>query len=114
MGDIVGLVEKAAEAIDEEEAQRMEEKLRTASFNFEDFLSQMRFIKKLGPLENLLGMLPGMGNVKDLPTDGKELKRAEAIVLSMTLPERRKPDILDGPPPPPDCRGERDERDGGQ
>jgi signal recognition particle subunit SRP54 len=95
MGDIVGLVEMAAEAIDEEEAQRMEEKLRTASFNFEDFLAQMRFIKKLGPLENLLGMLPGMSQVKDLPTDGKELKRAEAIVLSMTIPERRKPDLLD-------------------
>jgi signal recognition particle subunit SRP54 len=95
MGDIVGLVEKAAEAIDEEEAARMEEKLRTASFNFEDFLAQMRFIKKLGPLENLLGMLPGMSQVKDLPTDGKELKRAEAIVLSMTVRERRKPDLLD-------------------
>ena len=60
MGDIVGLVEKAAEAIDEEEARRMEEKMRTASFNFEDFLAQMRFIKKLGPLENILAMLPGM------------------------------------------------------
>ncbi len=95
MGDIVGLVEKAAEAIDEEEAKRMEEKMRTASFNFEDFLAQMQFIKKLGPLENLLGMLPGMGNVKDLPTDGKELKRAEAIVHSMTIQERRKPELLD-------------------
>ena len=95
MGDIVSLVEKAAEAIDEEEAQRMEEKLRTASFNFEDFLSQMRFIKKLGPLENIMAMLPGMGNVKDLPTDGKEMKRTEAIVLSMTVKERRKPDLLD-------------------
>ena len=95
MGDIVGLVEKAAEAIDEEEAKRMEEKLRTASFDFEDFLSQMRFIKKLGPLENILSMLPGMDKVKDLPTDGKELKRAEAIVLSMTVQERRKPDLLD-------------------
>ena len=95
MGDIVSLVEKAAEAIDEEEAQRMEEKLRTASFNFEDFLSQMRFIKKLGPLENIMAMLPGMGNVKDLPTDGKEMKRTEAIVLSMTVQERRKPDLLD-------------------
>ncbi len=95
MGDIVGLVEKAAEAIDEEEARRMEEKLRTASFNFEDFLVQMRFIKKLGPMENILAMLPGMSNVKDLPTDGKELKRAEAIVLSMTTKERRKPDLLD-------------------
>ena len=95
MGDIVGLVEKAAEAIDEEEARRMEEKLRTASFNFEDFLNQMRFIKKLGPMENILAMLPGMSNVKDLPTDGKEMGRAEAIVLSMTVQERRKPDILD-------------------
>ena len=95
MGDIVGLVEKAAEAIDEEDAKRMEEKLRTASFNFEDFLDQMRFIKKLGPLENIMAMLPGMGNVKDLPTDGKEMKRTEAIVLSMTVQERRKPDLLD-------------------
>ena len=95
MGDIVGLVEKAAEAIDEEEARRMEEKMRTASFNFEDFLTQMQFIKKLGPLENLFAMLPGLSNVKDLPTDGKELKRAEAIVHSMTLQERRKPDLLD-------------------
>ncbi len=95
MGDIVGLVEKAAEAIDEEEAKRMEEKLRTASFNFEDFLNQMRFIKKLGPMENILAMLPGMNNAKDLPTDGKELQRAEAIVLSMTVKERRKPDLLD-------------------
>ena len=95
MGDIVGLVEKAAEAIDEEEARRMEEKMRTATFNFEDFLAQMQFIKKLGPLENLLAMLPGLGNVKDLPTDGKEMKRAEAIVHSMTLKERRKPELLD-------------------
>ena len=95
MGDIVGLVEKAAEAIDEEDAKRMEEKLRTASFNFEDFLNQMRFMKKLGPLENILGMLPGMSQIKDLPTDGKELKRAEAIVLSMTVQERRKPELLD-------------------
>ena len=95
MGDIVGLVEKAAEAIDEEEAIKMEAKLRTASFDFEDFLTQMRFIKKLGPLENLFAMMPGMSNIKDLPTDGKELRRAEAIVLSMTLKERRKPDLLD-------------------
>jgi signal recognition particle subunit SRP54 len=95
MGDIVGLVEKAAEAIDAEEARAMEEKLRTANFNFEDFLAQMRFIKKLGPIENLLGMLPGMGNVKDMPVDKGEMKRTEAIVLSMTLQERRKPDLLD-------------------
>jgi len=94
MGDIVGLVEKAAEAIDEEEAARMEKKLRTASFDLNDFLSTFKMIKKLGPLENLLGMLPGMGNLKGFSVDEKQMKRVEAIVLSMTFDERAKPDIL--------------------
>ncbi|HEY1582832.1 MAG TPA: signal recognition particle protein [Chthoniobacterales bacterium] len=94
MGDIVGLVEKAAEAIDEEEAARMEQKLRTASFDFNDFLAQFKTMKKLGPLENILGMLPGMSNVKDLNVDEKQIKRTEAIVLSMTDEERKRPDIL--------------------
>jgi len=94
MGDIVGLVEKAAEAIDEEEAMRMEKKLRTASFDLSDFLDQFRMIRKLGPLENILGMLPGMSNLKGFSVDEKQMKRVEAIVLSMTLEERRKPDIL--------------------
>ncbi len=94
MGDIVGLVEKAAEAIDEEEAARMEQKLRTASFDFNDFLAQFKMMRKLGPLENILGMLPGMGNLKDMNVDEKMLKRTEAIVLSMTDAERRRPDIL--------------------
>lgn len=94
MGDIVGLVEKAAEAIDEEEAARMEQKLRTASFDFNDFLAQFKMMRKLGPLENILGMLPGMNNLKDVNLDEKQLKRTEAIVLSMTLEERKRPDIL--------------------
>jgi signal recognition particle subunit SRP54 len=94
MGDIVGLVEKAAAAIDEEEARRMEEKMRTASFDLNDFLAQFKMLKKLGPLENLLGMLPGMGNLKDFSVDEKQMKRVEAIVLSMTLAERSNPDIL--------------------
>jgi len=94
MGDIVGLVEKAAEAIDEEEAARMEQKLRTASFDFNDFLAQFKMMRKLGPLESILGMLPGMGNLKDMNVDEKQLKRTEAIVLSMTDQERRRPDIL--------------------
>ena len=94
MGDIVGLVEKAAEAIDQEEAARMEKKMRTASFDLNDFLSTFKMIKKLGPLENLLGMLPGMGNLKGFSVDEKQIKRVEAIVLSMTLDERTKPDIL--------------------
>ncbi len=94
MGDIVGLVEKAAEAIDEEEAMRMEKKLRTASFDFNDFLAQFKMMRKLGPLENILGMLPGMGNIKDMNIDEKQIKRTEAIVLSMTDEERKRPDIL--------------------
>ena len=94
MGDIVSLVEKAAEAIDEDEARRMEEKLRKASFDLNDFLAQFKMIRKLGPLENLLAMLPGMGNMKGLSIDEKQMKRVEAIVLSMTPGERTNPDIL--------------------
>ncbi len=94
MGDIVGLVEKAAEAIDEDEARRMEEKMRTASFDLNDFLSQFKMIKKLGPLENILAMIPGMSNMKGFSVDEKQMKRVEAIVLSMTSEERTKPDIL--------------------
>ncbi|MGZ4984005.1 MAG: signal recognition particle protein, partial [Chthoniobacterales bacterium] len=94
MGDIVGLVEKAAEAFDEEEAMRMERKLRTASFDFNDFLAQFKMMRKMGPLENILGMLPGMSNVQGLSVDEKQVKRTEAIVLSMTNEERARPDIL--------------------
>ena len=94
MGDVVGLVEKAAEALDEEEAARMERKLRTASFDFNDFLAQFKMMRKMGPLENILGMLPGMSNVQGLSVDEKQLKRTEAIVLSMTSEERTHPGIL--------------------
>ena len=94
MGDIVGLVEKAAEAVDEEEAERLERKLRTAKFDFNDFLAQFKMMRKLGPLENILGMLPGMSNVPGLSVDDRQLRRVEAIVLSMTLEERSRPDIL--------------------
>jgi len=94
MGDVVGLVEKAAEAVDAEEAARLERKLRTASFDFNDFLAQFKMMRKMGPLENILGMLPGMSNVQGLSVDEKQLKRTEAIVLSMTSEERTRPDIL--------------------
>jgi len=94
MGDVVGLVERAAEAVDEEEATRLERKLRTASFDFNDFLAQFKMMRKMGPLENILGMLPGMSNVQGLSVDEKRLKRTEAIVLSMTSEERTHPDIL--------------------
>jgi len=94
MGDVVGLVERAAEAVDEEDAARMERRLRTASFDFNDFLAQFKMMRKMGTLENILGMLPGMSNVQGLSIDEKQLKRTEAIVLSMTSEERTRPDIL--------------------
>ena len=94
MGDIVTLVESAAAAIDEEDAKSMEQRMRRAEFDFNDFLEQFKMMKRLGPLEKILGMLPGMGNLKNLSIDEKQIKRTEAIVLSMTLGERTKPDIL--------------------
>jgi len=94
MGDVVGLVEKAAETIELEDAERLERKLRSASFDFNDFLGQFQMLRKMGPLENVLGMLPGMSNVQGLSIDEKQLKRTEAIVLSMTSEERTRPDIL--------------------
>src|SRR5512133_1367026 len=94
MGDVVSLVEKAAEAVEAEDAARLERKLRTASFDFNDFLAQFKMMRRMGPLENILGMLPGMSNVQGLSVDEKQLKRREAIVLSMTKEERTRPDIL--------------------
>ncbi len=94
MGDVVTLVERAAEAVELEDAERLERKLRTASFDFNDFLAQFKMMRRMGPLENILGMLPGMSNVQGLSVDEKQLKRTEAIVLSMTKQERTRPDIL--------------------
>jgi signal recognition particle subunit SRP54 len=94
MGDVVTLVEKAAEAVEAEDAARLERKMRTASLDFNDFLAQFNMMRRMGPLENILSMLPGMGNVQGLSIDEKQLKRTEAIVLSMTKQERTRPDIL--------------------
>ncbi len=94
MGDVIGLVEKAAEAVEVEDAARLERKLRTASFDFNDFLAQFKVMRRMGPLENILGMLPGMSNVQGFSIDEKQLKRTEAITLSMTKKERTRPDIL--------------------
>jgi signal recognition particle subunit SRP54 len=94
MGDVVSLVERAAESIDEEEAARLEKKMRTATFDFNDFLSQFKMLRRMGPLENILGMLPGMSNMKGFSVDEKQLSRIEAIVFSMTPGERKSPDIL--------------------
>jgi signal recognition particle subunit SRP54 len=96
MGDVVSLVERAQEAIDEKEAEKMAEKMRKADFNLDDFLGQMRQIKKLGSMESILGMMPGMNGVKLDGNAEAGMARTEAIILSMTLQERRKPEILNG------------------
>jgi len=94
MGDVVGLVEKAQETFDAKKTEELQGKIANQSLNLEDFLSQLQQLKKLGPLENLLGMLPGMGKMPDLSVGESQLKRIEAIIQSMTPTERRRPEIL--------------------
>jgi signal recognition particle subunit SRP54 len=97
MGDVVSLVEKAAEAVDIDEAKRMEEKMRKGQFTLEDFLEQLRQMKKLGSLESIVGMLPGGAEAlkqTDISKQEKEFKRMEAMICSMTPKERQNPAIL--------------------
>jgi signal recognition particle subunit SRP54 len=100
MGDIVGMVEQVAAKVNEEDAMRSVKRMQEGRFDFTDFLDQMRMIRNLGPLEGLLGMMPGFGKIKkQLPggaLDTSRLKRTEAIVLSMTAEERRRPEIIKG------------------
>ncbi|MBR6546300.1 MAG: signal recognition particle protein [Clostridia bacterium] len=98
MGDILSLIEKAEAAYDEKTAAEMERKLREATFTLEDFLLQLRQLKKMGNLEHLLGMMPGMkpGALKDANIDERQMARTEAIVLSMTKDERVDPSIIGG------------------
>jgi signal recognition particle subunit SRP54 len=96
MGDVVSLVERAQETIDQKEAEKMAEKLRKADFNLEDFLAQMQQIKKLGSMQSIIGMMPGMSGVEIGDDAEKQLARTEAIIKSMTIQERRKPEILNG------------------
>ncbi|GAB4159739.1 MAG: signal recognition particle protein [Planctomycetota bacterium] len=95
MGDVVSLVEKAQEVITQEEALKMQEKLLKSSMTLEDFLDQLRRLKKLGDMKDILGLIPGLGSkLDDLDFDDKEFRRIEAIILSMTPDERRHPEIL--------------------
>jgi signal recognition particle subunit SRP54 len=99
MGDVLSLIEKAQSTFDADEAKAMEKKLKTQSFTLEDFLQQMQQMKKMGPLKDLLGMIPGLGaakQLKDVDIDEKGLGKVEAIIQSMTKEERRKPDIING------------------
>ncbi len=96
MGDVLTLIEKAQQNIDEEKAKKMEEKLKNASFDFNDFLDQLQQMKNMGPLSDLLGMMPGMNAkaLKNVQVDDKELVRVEAIIQSMTLAERSDASII--------------------
>ncbi|HEY8640029.1 MAG TPA: signal recognition particle protein [Solirubrobacterales bacterium] len=99
MGDVLSLIEKAEKEVDADQAMDMQEKLRREQFTLEDFLQQMRQVRRMGPMGNLLGMLPGMGamkGMKDLDVDEGELDRVEAIILSMTPEERRTPELIKG------------------
>ncbi|MDB6058106.1 MAG: ffh: signal recognition particle protein [Verrucomicrobiales bacterium] len=97
MGDVVSLVERAAEAVDENDAKRMEEKMRKGEFTLEDFLDNLRQMKKLGPLESIVGMLPGGSEMlkgQDMGKEEKKFRRMEGIICGMTIKERRTPQIL--------------------
>ncbi|MBB6690351.1 signal recognition particle protein [Cohnella xylanilytica] len=97
MGDMLSLIEKAQSNIDAEKAKDLERKMRTAEFTFDDFLEQMEQVRKLGPLDQLLDMMPGMNKIKGNPNfkiDEKQIARTEAIVKSMTKAEKQKPDII--------------------
>ncbi len=99
MGDVLSLIEKAEQQVDEKEALDLQEKLKKDEFTLEDFLTQMKQVRKMGPLSGLLGMLPGMGAMKQLKQaniDERELDRTEAIVLSMTPAERADPSLING------------------
>ena len=97
MGDVMTLIEKAEEAFDEEQKRKAEEILRAGTFTLQDFLEQMQQVKKMGPLQNVLAMLPGMPKeLKNAGIDDRELARVEAIIRSMTPEERRRPEIVNG------------------
>ena len=97
MGDVLSLIEKAQAGIDEKKAIELEKKMRTAQFTFDDFLDQLEQMKKMGPLDELLGMIPGMNSkaLKGLDLDTKDLVKTEAISKSMTMKERDNPDLID-------------------
>jgi len=97
MGDVMSFIEKAEAQFDEDQAAAMEKRLKRGEFTFEDFLSQVKMMRRMGPLQSLLGMVPGLGaQLKGVKVDERELDRIEAIVLSMTPEERRRPELIKG------------------
>jgi len=97
MGDVLTLIEKAEAAVEEEEGAAMEARMRAGQFSFDDFLAAQKMLRKMGPLQGVLKMIPGLGNqLKDVEIDERQLARVEAIVLSMTPQERRMPHLING------------------
>jgi len=97
MGDVLTLIEKAEEAFDKDQAEKAAAALMEGSFTLEDFLEQMQQVKKMGPLKNIVSMLPGVPKeMRDVDIDDRELARVEAIIRSMTVYERRNPDAING------------------
>jgi signal recognition particle subunit SRP54 len=97
MGDVLSFIEKAEQQVDEDRAAEMEKRLKKGQFTFEDFLDQMKMMRRMGPLSSLLGMIPGVGaQLRGVRIDDRELDRIEAIVLSMTPEERRRPELIKG------------------
>jgi signal recognition particle subunit SRP54 len=97
MGDMLTLIEKAEEAVEEEDKRAIEQRLLAGEFSFEDFLQSSKMMRKMGPLQGVLSMVPGLGKqLKGVDVDERELDRTEAIILSMTAEERRLPELIDG------------------
>ena len=98
MGDVLSFIERAEQQVEEDEAKELERKMRKGEFTLEDFLGQLRMMRRMGPLQSLLGMLPGFGGqqLKNMKVDERELDRIEAIMLSMTPEERRRPELIKG------------------
>jgi signal recognition particle subunit SRP54 len=98
MGDVMGLIERAEREFQQDEARELERKLRRNEFGLDDFLGQIRAIRRMGPLSGLLGMIPGLGSaeLQGMKVDDRELDRIEAVILSMTPEERRRPELIKG------------------
>src|ERR1700727_1913298 len=97
MGDVMSLIERAEQSFDQDQAAEIERKLRKQEFSLDDFLDQMRQIRRMGPLQNLLGMIPGLGKeLRGVKLDEREFDRLQAIILSMTPEERRRREVIKG------------------
>jgi len=96
MGDVLTLVERAQDAIDEKEAEKLQKKILKETFSLEDFMDQIKQVRKMGPLEDIVGMIPGMSKMKGINLDERAMGRVEAIISSMTVEERLHPDVIDG------------------